>query len=432
MPPHYNTERMSVCAFYGFAYNGVYAYTHASQACAPQIDDEGRASVDTNTSLRWIRRLGALLALVLLASLFMPLAVQIARAEGELIAVVNTPRLNVRSGPSAGYSVVATVSQGDVLTLLARDTAGSYAKARLANGIVGWVSTFYIVASGPISSLPVEETVEPWAFVRTGALNLREGPSTSYGILKVLAQGTPLGLLGRNRDASWLQVRVDGMTGWVGSSGVYASVPLSLLPNTAGSAPALPTATPLPVPTTAATPVPGVPTPTPLVPPTATQVPTLTPVFTGPVAVVTTPRLNVRLGPGAGYAIARTITEGDLVGLLGRDSAGSWVLVKLEDGFEGWTSTFYLDSETPFSSLPVVASYEPVGLIITGTANIRSAPSLAADVLTTANYGTRVNLLGRNATTTWLKVRVGGVEGWVGRGLVETSVRAGSLPVLSE
>ncbi|GAB4472294.1 MAG: hypothetical protein Kow00124_10160 [Anaerolineae bacterium] len=352
-----------------------------------------------------MRRLGILLAAVLLLSVILP--AHMVLAQSEPTAVVNTGRLNVRMGPSPGYAVVTVVSLGDELILLGRDAAGSYVKVETPTGAVGWVSTYYIKSSVPISSLPILEEVEPWAYVITGALNLRAGPGLEFEVLDVLPRGKPLGLIGRDARSEWVQVRVDGEIGWVGRIGIAAGVSISSLPVTAAGV------------------VPGTGTTPPAVVPPAAPPPPLE----GTTALVNTPRLNVRSGPGAGYAIVTVVSGGDVLKLLGRDSVGSWVYVELADGTKGWVSSFYIQTAIPISSLPVEAETEAVGIINTGVANIRSGPGLEYSVVTTAPLGTRVNLLGRNATTTWLLVRVNGVEGWVGRGLVDTAILAGLLPI---
>jgi uncharacterized protein YgiM (DUF1202 family) len=70
-------------------------------------------------------------------------------------AVVNTYALNVRSGPGVGYGVVAVASQGQHVTLLGRNSAGSWAQIRLANGRVGWVNASFLQPSVAINSLPI-------------------------------------------------------------------------------------------------------------------------------------------------------------------------------------------------------------------------------------------------------------------------------------
>lgn len=59
-------------------------------------------------------------------------------------------------------------------------------------------------------------------------------------------------------------------------------------------------------------------------------------------AVVTASVLNVRIGPGTGYAIARQVHEGTILPVLGEDETGQWLKVRTSDGIVGWVSAQYV------------------------------------------------------------------------------------------
>jgi uncharacterized protein YgiM (DUF1202 family) len=63
--------------------------------------------------------------------------------------------LNVRTGPGTTYSVIKAAPAGTVVALTGRDAASGWAKVRLADGTVGWMSASYLVKSAPMSSLPI-------------------------------------------------------------------------------------------------------------------------------------------------------------------------------------------------------------------------------------------------------------------------------------
>ena len=64
--------------------------------------------------------------------------------------------------------------------------------------------------------IPATATPAPDAVVAIAQLNMREGPDTTYNLVSSYNQGTPLELLGKNSDASWLKVRApDGNIGWM-------------------------------------------------------------------------------------------------------------------------------------------------------------------------------------------------------------------------
>lgn len=74
--------------------------------------------------------------------------------------------------------------------------------------------------------------------------------------------------------------------------------------------------------------------------PTATR--TSTPrVAPGNTVTVLSPGLNVRSGPGAGYASVAVVTQGDVLTVIGQNGDGSWILVRLPNGIEGWVASAY-------------------------------------------------------------------------------------------
>lgn len=373
------------------------------------------------------------LMVALVVAMLAPLTVREAFAQTQGTAIVNTGQLNFRTGPGAGYPVVERAAQFTKVTLLGRNQAASWAKVRLPSGKEGWGSTFYMEPNVPWSSLPVVteqgNPSEPTGFVSTGALNIRSGPSNQHSILFVVSQGQALSLVGRNSDATWLNVRVNGKLGWASAAFILTDHNINLLPDTSGSAPGQATATPSQTPTGAPS---ASATPTGTLQPTA--IPTATPDGSSPTARVKTGRLNVRAGAGAGYKVVATVSYWDLLTLLGRNANASWVKVRTAGNVEGWVSSLYIVAAPGVSvyDLPVLADVVPLGIIVAGTANVRSGPGINHGVLFTLNYGELVNLVARSGGTAWIKITYNGQTGWVGSDLVASDYNLGFLPVASQ
>ncbi|MBK5930520.1 TIGR04211 family SH3 domain-containing protein [Halochromatium salexigens] len=67
-----------------------------------------------------------------------------------------------------------------------------------------------LVATSPISGAETRYVTDQYEF------NLRSGESTRYKILRQLPSGTPLSILGINRDSGYARVRTeDGLTGYI-------------------------------------------------------------------------------------------------------------------------------------------------------------------------------------------------------------------------
>lgn len=113
-------------------------------------------------------------------------------------------------------------------------------------------------------------------------LNLRGGPGTVFPVIDMLPVNTQLQPLGRNADASWVEVQPlpDGRIGWVAAAPrfIECTFDLMILQLAASPPTPRPTATPSPTPTPSPTlPPVAVPPPTPTAPP-----PTLPPVVVLP------------------------------------------------------------------------------------------------------------------------------------------------------
>ncbi|MGQ9626459.1 MAG: SH3 domain-containing protein [Anaerolineae bacterium] len=74
---------------------------------------------------------------------------------------------------------------------------------------------------------------------------------------------------------------------------------------------------------------------------TSTPTPTPTPI---PIIAVASTTLRVRGGPGTEYETLDKLAEGDKVEILGRNESGDWLLVRLEEGDEGWISAAFVEA----------------------------------------------------------------------------------------
>ncbi len=239
--------------------------------------------------------------------------------------------------------------------------------------------------------------------VATGALNVRSGPSPDTSIVETVYQGNVVAVLGRSGFNTWVQVRTfNGRVGWVNSNYLVMDVALNNLPVVGGAV------TPQPPPG---------------------QVPA--------VGVVNTGAVNVRSGPGYGYPIITIAYQGYTFTLLGRTADNAWAKVQMVDGTQGWVNFGALDTTVPASSLPITdAPVTPpagmnVGSVNTGALNVRSGPAPSYSSLAVTYNGHVVQLLGRNSSSTWLKIRLfDGQEGWVNARYITTTTPISSLPVM--
>ncbi|NDJ60876.1 MAG: SH3 domain-containing protein [Chloroflexi bacterium] len=290
------------------------------------------------TAPRLLRLIGLLLALLILISPAAPaLIAQAAPAEQSGTGIASAARLNIRSGPGTGFGVIATVDQGAVFNLISRNLDATWVEVALVGGIRGWVSARLITPFVPLASLPVSVPVgASSAFVTAAFLNVRSGPNAGFPVITTLSQNTPLNVVGRVSDNSWVQITTPGgVRGWVSSAFIAVNIPLSGLPITGST-----------VGTVILQPgQPGV-----LVQPQPGQ-PALGDISGS--GIITAGSLNVRQGPGTAFRVITNVRSGQLVRLIGRTNNFTWLLVQVPDGRTGWVSATYVLPTISLNSLPV-------------------------------------------------------------------------------
>ncbi|MEK7277620.1 MAG: SH3 domain-containing protein [Chloroflexota bacterium] len=159
------------------------------------------------------------------------------------------------------------------------------------------------------------------------------------------------------------------------------------------------------------------------------------PALDDPVGTVNTARLNIRSAPSASASVVVVVDKGQGVSLFGRNTAATWVQVRLPSGITGWANKFYITTSATISSLPVTGDATPVAagataLVATGRLNLRSAPDPYATVLAILDKNTSVTLIGRNTSGTWVQVKTtAGLTGWMKAAYLRYDIVISTLPV---
>jgi uncharacterized protein YraI len=155
----------------------------------------------------------------------------------EITGYVTAYRLNVRSGPGADYSPISMLREGQMLTLVGRNTSTTWLQVNLPGGSQGWASAHYIGSPYMLEALPITGGAVPnpqpgaTATVTTDKLNVRSGPSTAYGIMAWVYMGQQVQMVGRNNARTWLKIAVGhGLEGWVSAAYITTNYPIADLP----------------------------------------------------------------------------------------------------------------------------------------------------------------------------------------------------------
>lgn len=130
-----------------------------------------------------------------------------------------TEALNMRSGPSTGNGIIATLPAGTTGTVLEGPRTGSgytWWRIQTSRG-TGWVVENWLAATSDSTPLPTGKFVSgDTARVTGGALNMRSGPSTGNSIIATLPDGHRVTITGSSRTGS-------GYTWWPVRSTTYGS-----------------------------------------------------------------------------------------------------------------------------------------------------------------------------------------------------------------
>ncbi len=99
--------------------------------------------------------------------------------------------------------------------------------------IIFWILVLAVAVGMAMPIMGVSAQVGAAAYVNTGRLNVRSGPSVAFSVLTSVPNNTQLILLGRALNSTWVQVNTPtGVVGWVNSTYTRTYADLSLLPIT--------------------------------------------------------------------------------------------------------------------------------------------------------------------------------------------------------
>lgn len=165
-------------------------------------------------------------------------------------AIVTAGNLNVRRGDNAATQIVASISRDTIVTLIGRNSSGTWAFIRTPNGQEGWVNANYLRYDPGIYNLPIRNadgslsggtttastatttptltSVGDVVTVHTDVLSVYSGPGTNYNSFAMVFRGQTLILVGRSADGAWVKVQdATGAQGWVSAASITSSIPIA-------------------------------------------------------------------------------------------------------------------------------------------------------------------------------------------------------------
>lgn len=313
-------------------------------------------------------------------------------AQASEVVIVNVDVLNLRSGPGTSYAAAGQVLRGMRLEVLQRQ--GDWVKVRTPAGKEAWVAGWLVTAPGaatppaaPPPQAPAFEDLSDQlatASPKSGVLNVRSGPGTSFAVVGQVQASRSYPALGKQSD--WIKITLpDGREGWI--AGWLANLKvLSLADFT---------------------------------------------VADGSKAVVALARsVPVRRLPRADFDGIVDVPAGTHLSYI--TTQEGWHRVKTSSGVVGWVdaSATKLVSSADFGRSPVYTMDDglwqldefPTGSISGSGVNLRGGPGTGYKPITQMAKGTPVRLLASQAG--WHHVALAdGRDGWVAASLVAVGQR---------
>ena len=238
-----------------------------------------------------------------------------------------TADVNLRRGAGTNYGVIKVIGTGTTVTVTDASNSQWY-KVKVSDGTEGYLFSEYLkVTSGDINSAKPSATPTPTPAPSNGTvqakttsdLNVRKGPGTSYGIIKVIDMNVTVTVT-EATNSSWYKVKLsDGTEGYLAAQ--YLKITSgdinSVKPGNSGDDN------------------------------TNNGNNSNTPA-TGEYVRVTV-GLNLRSEPNTSCKVLTVLSTGTVLNVLDRKTSG-WVHVRTTGGAEGYVSAEYVTAYDPSSS----------------------------------------------------------------------------------
>lgn len=293
---------------------------------------------------------------------------------------VTTANLNMRLAAGTSHKVLVTIPKGKTLSPI--QTSGAWTKVSYG-GKTGWVHNGYLTTASVKPATP--STMAPTTATTsktTANLNLRASKSTNSSVLVTIPKGKSVTVL--SIEGSWSHVKYGTKTGFVANT--YLTK--------AASTPSQPVAPSKP----------------------AIKEESINQSY------VTTANLNVRQGPGIGYALVTNIPNGTSVKTT--KQSGTWVYVTY-NGKSGYVSTGYLKQTTTAPSAPVTPNAGDGGagnesfdyVVNTPSLNVRASASTSSAVIGSVTAGQTLRVV--QTSNGWHQIYIGNTTGFVAASYVK-------------
>ncbi len=317
-----------------------------------------------------------------------PVAASSAAQTSSATATVTVRRASIWAGPGRGFWWIGFLQRNEMVSLLGVSADRQWWQVSTPSGM-GWLWSLDVTTT--TTNVPVVNP-GPIGVITAGRAVIRGGPGIGAQALAILPHGSQFFVIGSRPDGSWIEIRYRFGKGWVAASSTDLAGGAAQQSN---------------VPVTSS----------------------------GPRAIVDTGALNVRTGPGFGFASIGVLHGGEVVPIIGRNKAGDWLQVRTSFG-DGWVNIVFVITKDYFGSAPDTSA-QATGAktaatfrVLTGTLNVRSGPNVSFPVVFKVDAGTDLAIIGQSRDRAWWFVESPLGRGWVNKQFGQASGAFNSAPVV--
>ncbi|MEW6448359.1 MAG: N-acetylmuramoyl-L-alanine amidase [Bacillota bacterium] len=138
--------------------------------------------------------------------------------------------------------------------------------------------------------------------------------------------------------------------------------------------------------------------------------------------VVNRPSVNLRGGPGTGYALMGQVSQGTRLTVVGK--SGKWYQVRLSSGRVVWIAGWLVQAVTGSQGTPSRSEETPAAVVVNRpSVNLRGGPGTGYALMGQVSQGTRLTVVGKSGK--WYQVRLSsGRVVWIAGWLVQAAAAA--------
>jgi len=137
------------------------------------------------------------------------------QADADFSIQVKIKELNVRSGPSTSFAIVAKIHKDEIYQVITQE--GDWYKIKVNSNISGWVANWLVDKTKEKANISE-------GLISADILNLRESPSLTAKIIGQLPKGTKITINSIRDD--WYKITHLNLTGWVAKKYINTSNPI--------------------------------------------------------------------------------------------------------------------------------------------------------------------------------------------------------------